>query len=153
MSHSQLSHYRLSHFLQSKKDGKDHETIQSSTNLTQDTTWESNKNTINITNMSQEVSPFPAGDHKAAMNKSESMRAFPLQTVSHFLQLSHYRLVSFFTTFPLQTESHFTTFPLQTCLILQLPNYRLNLILQLSHYRLCLSYQACPCLQDQGRQI
>ena len=42
--------------------------------LTQDTTWKSNKNTINITNKSQEVSPFPAGDIKAAMNKRESMR-------------------------------------------------------------------------------
>ena len=40
--------------------------------LNQDTTWESNKNTINITNKSQEVSPFPAGDHKAAMNRRES---------------------------------------------------------------------------------
>ena len=36
------------HSAQSKKDGK---------------------NTINITNKSQEVSPFPAGDHKAAMNR------------------------------------------------------------------------------------
>ena len=41
---------------------------------TQDTTWESNKNTINITNKSQEVSPFSAGDHKAAMNRRKSMR-------------------------------------------------------------------------------
>ena len=42
--------------------------------LTQDTTWESNKNTINITNKSQEVSPFPSGDLKAAMNRRESIR-------------------------------------------------------------------------------
>ena len=42
--------------------------------LTQDTTWESNKNTINITNKSQEVSPFPAGDYNAAMNRRKSMR-------------------------------------------------------------------------------
>ena len=41
--------------------------------LTQDTTWESNKTTINITNKSQEVSPFPAGDHKAAMTRRKSM--------------------------------------------------------------------------------
>ena len=34
---------------------------------------ERNKNTINITNKSQEVSPFLAGDHKAAMNRRESM--------------------------------------------------------------------------------
>ena len=42
--------------------------------LTQDTTWESNKNTINITNKSQEVSHFRVGDHKAAMNSRKSMR-------------------------------------------------------------------------------
>ena len=42
--------------------------------LTQDTTWESNKNTINITNKGQVDRPFPAGDHKAAMNRRESMR-------------------------------------------------------------------------------
>ena len=42
--------------------------------LIENTTWESNKNTINIINKSQEVSPFPAGDHKAAMNRQESMR-------------------------------------------------------------------------------
>ena len=42
--------------------------------LTQDTTCESNKNTINITNKSQKVSPFPAGDHKAAMKRRKSMR-------------------------------------------------------------------------------
>ena len=42
--------------------------------LNQDTTWESYKNIINITNKSQEVSPFPAGDHKAVMNRRESMR-------------------------------------------------------------------------------
>ena len=42
--------------------------------LTQDTTRESYKGTINITNKSQEVSPFPAGDHKAAMNRRESMK-------------------------------------------------------------------------------
>ena len=40
--------------------------------LTKDTTWESNKSTINI-NKSQDVSLFPAGDHKATMNRRESM--------------------------------------------------------------------------------
>ena len=43
--------------------------------LTQDTTWESNKTTINITNKSQEVSPFPAGDHKAAMNRCKAWQS------------------------------------------------------------------------------
>ena len=51
--------------------------------LTQDTTWESNKNTINITNKSQKVSPLTAGDHKAAINRRESIR----RTSSHILYL------------------------------------------------------------------
>ena len=41
--------------------------------LTQDITWKSDKTQPNITNKSQEVSPFPSGDHKAAMNRRESM--------------------------------------------------------------------------------
>ena len=42
--------------------------------LTQDTTLESDENTIKLRiQASQEVSPFPAGgDHKAAMNRQES---------------------------------------------------------------------------------
>ena len=39
----------------------------------QDTKRESSKITINITNKSQEVIPIHAGDHKAAMNRRESM--------------------------------------------------------------------------------
>ena len=41
--------------------------------LTQETTWESYNSTIKITNKSQEVSPFPADDHRAVMNRRESM--------------------------------------------------------------------------------
>ena len=41
--------------------------------LTQDTTWESDKTHLNTTHKSQEVSPFQAGDHKAAMDRRESM--------------------------------------------------------------------------------
>ena len=42
--------------------------------LTKDTTWESDENKIkhNIQEL-QDASPFPAGDHKAAMNRQESM--------------------------------------------------------------------------------
>ena len=42
--------------------------------LTQDTSWDSDKITIqhNIQE-SQEAMPFQAGDHKAAMNRQESM--------------------------------------------------------------------------------
>ena len=39
--------------------------------LTKDTTWENDKTQLNITNESQEVSPFPAGDHKAAMKNKK----------------------------------------------------------------------------------
>ena len=42
--------------------------------LTQDTTWDSDKNRRNYhIHDSQEVSPFPAGDHEAAMNRQDSM--------------------------------------------------------------------------------
>ena len=42
--------------------------------LTKDITRESDKNTIkHHTQESKEVSPFPAGDHKAALNRQESM--------------------------------------------------------------------------------
>ena len=55
--------------IQNKKDSKDREMIQ-----VPHLTREKNKNTINITNKSQEVSHFPAGDHRAVMNRRESMR-------------------------------------------------------------------------------
>ena len=34
----------------------------------------SDKTQLSITNKSQEVNPFPAGDHKAAINRRESMK-------------------------------------------------------------------------------
>ena len=37
--------------------------------LTQDTTWEMTKSQLDISNKSQEVSPFQAGDHKASINR------------------------------------------------------------------------------------
>ena len=41
---------------------------------TQDTVWESDKNTIkHQTQESQEVSPFSAGDHKATRNRKDNM--------------------------------------------------------------------------------
>ena len=42
-------------------------------NLVQDITWESDKNTIkHHIQESQEISPFPVGDHKAAMKSQEN---------------------------------------------------------------------------------
>ena len=56
------------HKLENRKTAKIRKHYNQVPHLTQDTTLESNKNTINITNKSQEVSPFPAGNHKASMN-------------------------------------------------------------------------------------
>ena len=58
-----------------KERHKDQESIQSST--TPDPGYHMGikvtKSQLDITHKSQEVSPFPAGDHKAAMNRCESM--------------------------------------------------------------------------------
>ena len=37
--------------------------------LTQDTNWKVTKSKLDTTNKSQEVSPFPAGDHMAQINR------------------------------------------------------------------------------------
>ena len=55
-----------------KKEGKIRKRYNQ-VHLTKYTIWESNKNTINITYKSQEVTPFPAGHHEAAMNRHKSM--------------------------------------------------------------------------------
>ena len=41
--------------------------------LTQDTTWESDRNIIKYHKQEPRVSPFQAGDHKAAIKRCESM--------------------------------------------------------------------------------
>ena len=54
----------------SKKEEKDQESIQSRTTPDSGYQWEIKKNSqLDITNESQEVSPFPAGDHKASINR------------------------------------------------------------------------------------
>ena len=51
--------------------------------LTQDTTWESDKNTRKYhIQESQEASPFQAGDRKAAMNKHETKMIHKRSTAS-----------------------------------------------------------------------
>ena len=51
--------------------------------LTQDTTLESDKNTIKHKNESQEVSSFPAGDHNAAMNRSADWKALQIHDINN----------------------------------------------------------------------
>ena len=48
---------------------KDQESIQSSTTPDQDTKWKVTNSQLDTTNESQEVSPFPAGDHKAHIKR------------------------------------------------------------------------------------
>ena len=56
--------------IQSKKKGKDQEPIQSSTKTDpMDTNGKVTTSQLDITNEGQEVSPFPAGDHKASINR------------------------------------------------------------------------------------
>ena len=55
---------------ESKKEGKDQESIQSSQHLTQDTNWKVTTLQLDITKESQEVSPFQAGDYNASINRS-----------------------------------------------------------------------------------
>ena len=56
--------------IQSKKEGKDQESIHNQApHLTQDINRKVTRSQLDITNESQEVSPFPAGDHKASTNR------------------------------------------------------------------------------------
>ena len=57
----------------SKKDSKDQESIQSSTTPVPGYQMGKLHITLNITNKSQDISPFPSVDHKAAMNRRKSM--------------------------------------------------------------------------------
>ena len=52
-----------------RKSCKDQESIQSSPHLTQDKNWKLTTPQLDITNESQEVSSFQAGDHKASINR------------------------------------------------------------------------------------
>ena len=54
---------------ESKKGCKDQESIQLSTTPDPGYQWASDKLTVDTTNESQEVSHFPAGDHKAHINR------------------------------------------------------------------------------------
>ena len=69
-----VGEFMLENLLKVRKMAKTRKRYNQVTYPTQDTTWESYQNAINITNKSQEVSPFQAGFHKAAMNRRESMR-------------------------------------------------------------------------------
>ena len=59
----------MSHPLNMTQAAKDQESIQSSTTPDPGYQWESDKLTVIHHKESQEVSPFPAADHKAQMNR------------------------------------------------------------------------------------
>ena len=52
----------------SKKEGKIRNRYNQVQHLTQDTNGKVTNSQLDITNENQEVSPFPAGDHKATIN-------------------------------------------------------------------------------------
>ena len=64
-----ISDPRNGFFYPSKLGCKDQESIQSSTTPDPGYQRESDKLTEDTTNESQEVSPFPAGDHEAHINR------------------------------------------------------------------------------------
>ena len=66
---------RVSHtFIQSKEDGKDQASIQSSTTSYRGTKWDSDKKNKKTPHMREpRGQPFPAGDHKAARNRYDSI--------------------------------------------------------------------------------
>ena len=70
-----VSYVHKIYWIQSKKGCKDQESIQSSTLPDPGYQWESDKLTADTTNESQEVSPFPAGDHKAHINRRAQRRS------------------------------------------------------------------------------
>ena len=55
--------------IKSKKDGKDQESIHSSTTPDPGYQWDLATSQLDIKTESQEVSPFPADDHKASIKK------------------------------------------------------------------------------------
>ena len=65
----------VSSYIQVRKVAKIRNRYNQVPHLTQDTTWGGDKKAQeNATNKSQEVSPFSASDHKAAMNRHESIK-------------------------------------------------------------------------------
>ena len=71
---------------------KDQESIQSSTTPDPGYKWESDKLTVDTTNESQEVSPFPAGDHKAHINRRTQRHSKHKTEQKHKRCKNNYRL-------------------------------------------------------------
>ena len=68
-----------------KQGWKDQESIQSTTTPDTGYQWESDKLTVDTTNESQEVSPFPAGDHKAHINRRAQRHSKHKKEQKHFV--------------------------------------------------------------------
>ena len=79
---------RVITFFKVRKTAKIRKRYNQVPHLTKDTTWESNKKSINITNMSQELSSFPAGDHK--QGSKEQMRKLE-KHMTQKMQMIHKR--------------------------------------------------------------
>ena len=74
MPHNATFHQGLHCFLKVKMKAKIRNRYNQLPHLTRDTIWESDRNTRkHHSQESQDVSPFPAGDHKAARNRQDSI--------------------------------------------------------------------------------
>ena len=78
---SRAFYFREKHY-KVRKEAKIRKRYNQVPKMTQDTTLESNKNTINITNKSQEVSPFPAGDQRSTV--LERTVKYSLESLNRF---------------------------------------------------------------------
>ena len=65
------------------KDAKIRNRYNQVPHLTQDTNWKVTNSQLDTTNESQEVSPFPTGDHKAHQNR-RTQRHSKRKTETHF---------------------------------------------------------------------
>ena len=61
--------FRVKHAFKVRKRAKTRNRYNQAPHLTQDTNGKVTTSKLDITNESQEVSPFPAGDHKASLNR------------------------------------------------------------------------------------
>ena len=68
-----ISNWKYARSIKVRKVAKIRNRYNQVPHLTQDTTWESDKNAIKHHKQEPRSQPFPADDHKTAMNRRESM--------------------------------------------------------------------------------
>ena len=75
-----------------KKEGKIRNRYNQAPHLTQDTNGKVMLSQLDITYESQEVSPFPAGDHNASMNRRTRMHNINKTEITYMIHKKKHRL-------------------------------------------------------------